>query len=110
MFKFNIPAILDPVLARLKAQEAVDKRHEQIAEEMRRVAGGDDEFVVTDVPVAYAEERRRGLAEQMRHPEIDVDGTLDVAPARVVSAEEKRKMEAKAARTRADYTARRRGR
>ena len=105
MFKFKLPAFLDPMLARRKAQEEVDQRHEQIA--VARNRQGLEEMVAIDVPLDDQEATWRARCEQLRHPEADVDGQLDVTPMREVTKEERRRQELKAARLRNEYNQKR---
>lgn len=111
MFRFKLPALLDPRAARAKAQEEVDRRREETLAALRHKPwepkrdqpeyGG--AFFQEKTPREIQEQH----AEQFRHPEVDVDGVLDAAPSRVPSERERRREEIKAARLQDEYNQKR---
>jgi hypothetical protein len=108
MFKFKIPDALNPRLFMQKKQTELRKRHDEWQAEKQRgpKEGEREEKGYTELPVNPDEVKMRAKL-QFQHPEVDVDGQLAVAPMRVVSEDEKRRQEFKAARLRTEYNQKR---
>jgi hypothetical protein len=108
MFKFKLPDALNPKLFMAKKQTELRKQHDEWKAETRKgpQEGEREKLDYAEMAVSPDEVKAR-MAEQLRHAEMDVDGQLDVAPMRVVTKEEQRQREIRAARLRNEYNQKR---
>jgi hypothetical protein len=108
MFKFKLPDAINPRLIMQKKQAELRKQHDAWqAEKERGPKEGERQLPDFITMPVNPDEVKARMAYQLQHPEVDVDGQLDALPAKVVTAEEQRRQEFKAARLRNEYNQKR---